>query len=113
MKTIYDIINGYTKGEASLEEANAELEKEGYPLTLNPARNTLTAEELAETSLGENPPATINGYGLMDHGVGCMEKVRVVDGRTVDCDMGQERAYVYIGGKKYELKGDTLVDPEG
>ena len=109
MKTIYDIINGYTKGEASLEEANAELEKEGYPLTLNPARNTLTAEELAETSLGENPPETINGYGLMDHGVGCMEKVHVVDGKTPDVNMGEETAFVHIAGRVYELKGDTLV----
>ena len=110
MKTIYDIINGYTKGEASLEEANAELEKEGYPLTLNPARNTLTAEELAETSLGENPPATINGYGLMDHGVGCMEKVHVVDGKTVDVDMGQEVAYVHICGKVFRLRGTVLME---
>lgn len=113
MKTIEEIILDYTKGEASLEEANAELEKEGYPLTLNPARNTLTAEELAETSLGENPPATVNGYGLMDHGVGCYEKVHVVNGKTVNVDIGQEFAFVYIAGKKYELKGDTLVEPEG
>lgn len=110
MKTIYDIINGYTKGEASLEEANAELEKEGYPLTLNPARNTLTAEELAETSLGETPPKTINGYGLMDHGVGCLEKVHVVDGHTVDVDMGQETAYVLIAGRKFRLRGTVLAE---
>ena len=49
----------------------------------------------------------------MDHGVGCMEKVRVVNGKTVDVNMGAETAYVYIAGKKYELKGDTLVEPEG
>lgn len=110
MKTIEEIIMDYTKGEASLEEANAELEKEGYPLTLNPARNTLTAEELAETSLGENPPATVNGYGLMDHGVGCMEKVHVVDGQTVDVNMGQERAYVHICGKVFRLRGTTLTE---
>ena len=54
-----------------------------------------------------------NGYGLMDHGVSCMEKVHVVNGKTVDVNMGAETACVYIAGKKYELKGDTLAEPEG
>ena len=49
----------------------------------------------------------------MDHGVGGLEKVHVVNGKTVDVNMGEEIAFVYIAGKKYELKGDTLVDPEG
>ena len=35
-----------------------------------------------------------------------------VNGKTVDVNMGAETAYVYIAGKKYELKGDTLVEPE-
>ena len=48
----------------------------------------------------------------MEHGVGSLEKVHVVNGRTVDVDMGQEAAYVYIAGRKYQLKGDTLVEPE-
>lgn len=37
----------------------------------------------------------------------------MVNGKTVDVNMGQEYALVYIAGKKYELKGDTLVEPEG
>ena len=49
----------------------------------------------------------------MDHGVGAFEKVHVVNGKTVDVNMGAETAYVYIAGKKYELKGDALVEPEG
>ena len=59
--------------------------------------------------MGETPDEA-NGYGLMDHGVGCMEKVHVVDGRTVDVDMGQETAYVYIGGRRYRLLGDVLTE---
>ena len=55
-------------------------------------------------------PDQANGYGLMDHGVGSLEKVHVVNGKTVDVNMGAEIAYVYIAGKKYELKGDTLMD---
>ena len=48
----------------------------------------------------------------MDHGVGCLEKVHVVNGRTVDVDMGQEAAYVYIGGRKYRLRGDVLTEED-
>ena len=80
--------------------------------TLDPNRNVITQEEFLATTAGETPD-TVNGYGLMDHGVGCMEKVHVVNGKTVDVNMGAETAYVYIAGKKYELKGDTLVEPEG
>ena len=35
---------------------------------------------------------------ILDHGVGSLEKVHVVNGRTVDVDMGQETAYVYMAG---------------
>ena len=48
----------------------------------------------------------------MDHGVGCLEKVHVVNGRTVDVDMGQETAYVYIAGRKYRLRGDVLTEAD-
>ena len=48
----------------------------------------------------------------MDHGVGDMEKVHVVDGRTPDVNMGEEIAFVYIAGRKYRLLGDILADPE-
>ena len=71
----------------------------------------MTPEELAETHVGATPDEA-NGYGLMDHGVGCLEKVRVVAGRTVDVDMGQETAFVYIGGKCYRLRGDVLTEME-
>lgn len=110
---INDILHDYTEGKLNLPEANERLAEEGASFHLDPARNLFTAAELMETTLGEEPPATVNGYGLMDHGVGCMEKVHVVNGKTVDVNMGAETAYVYIAGKKYELKGDTLVDPEG
>ena len=50
---------------------------------------------------------------MMDNGVSCMAKVHVVNGKTVDVNMGAETACVYIAGKKYELKGDTLAEPEG
>lgn len=112
MKTMEEVLRKYTLGEASKDETNDALKELGSPLRLDPDRNVITQEEIAETRVGETPDEA-NGYGLMDHGVGCMEKVHVVNGKTVDVNMGAETAYVYIAGKKYELKGDTLVEPEG
>lgn len=44
--------------------------------------------------------------------MGSLEKVHVVNGRTVDVDMGQEAAYVYIAGKKYRLRGNVLTEED-
>lgn len=112
MKDLEKTLLDYTKGEKTLEEANKALKEMGSNIYLNPDRNKLTEEEKRSTTVGYYPNQA-NGYGLMDHGVGCLEKVHVVNGKTVDVNMGAETAYVYIAGKKYELKGDTLVEPEG
>ena len=98
MKTIEEIILDYTSGKAGLPETNEALKA--------------AEEEMRGTTVGYYPDQA-NGYGLMDHGVSCMEKVHVVNGKTVDVNMGAETACVYIAGKKYELKGDTLAEPEG
>lgn len=110
--TTNEILNKYTTGEMTLPEANEALREAEAGFTLDPNRNVITQEEFVATTAGETPD-TVNGYGLMEHGVGALEKVHVVDGHTVDVDMGQETAYVYIAGHKYQLKGDTLVEPEG
>ena len=69
------------------------------------------ARELLETRAGETPDEA-NGWGILDHGVGSLEKVHVVNGRTVDVDMGQETAYVYMAGKRYRLRGDVLTEED-
>ena len=69
------------------------------------------ARELLETRAGETPDEA-NGWGILDHGVGSLEKVHVVNGRTVDVDMGQETAYVYMAGKRYRLRGDMLTEED-
>lgn len=112
MKTIEETILDYTSGKTGLLETNEALKEAGSDLYLNPDRNKLTEEEKRATTIGYYPDQA-NGYGLMDHGVGAFEKVHVVNGKTVDVNMGAETAYVYIAGKKYELKGDTLAEPEG
>ena len=109
MKSIEKIILDYSEGKIPLADANQALKELDCGLQLDPARNLLTAQELLETRAGETPDEA-NGFGLMDHGVGCMEKVRVVDGRTVDVDMGRETAFVYIAGRRYRLRGDVLTE---
>lgn len=108
--TVNEILEKYTKGEMTPDEANAALkEVEDNDLFLDPNRNIITQEEFMATTAGDTPD-TVNGYGLMDHGVGCLEKVHVVDGKTPDVNMGEEIAFVHIAGRIYELKGDTLVE---
>lgn len=111
MKTIEEIILDYTKGEKDLTETNEALKEAGSDLYLNPDRNKLTEEEKRSTTVGYYPDQA-TGYGLMDHGVGSLEKVHVVNGRTVDVDMGHEAAYVYIAGRKYRLRGDVLTEED-
>ena len=111
MKDLEKTLLDYTKGEKTLEEANEALKEMGSNLTLNPARNLFSAQELMETHVGETPDEA-NGWGIMDHGVGCLEKVHVVDGRTVDVNMGDEIAFVYMAGKRYRLRGDVLIEED-
>lgn len=111
MKT-NDIIRAYTKGELTLEAANAKLKEIGVNLRLVEGKNQLTAEEIAETRVGDTPKEA-NGWGLLDVGVGGFEKVHVVDGVTVDYDNGADTNYalVLIGGKMYKIVDhDKLTD---
>ena len=110
-KTVQEVLDDYTAGRAGLDETNRDLEEIGSTLRLDPGRNLFTPEELLATRAGETPDEA-NGWGIMDHGVGCMEKVRVAGGRTGGCDMGQEIAYVYIGGRRYRLRGDVLTEED-
>ena len=109
--TTNEILNKYTTGEMTLPEANEALKEADSDLYLDPNRNVITPEELAETRVGVTPDEA-NGWGILDHGVGSLEKVHVVNGRTVDVDMGQETAYVYMAGKRYRLRGDVLTEED-
>ena len=102
MKTLEEVLYDYTRGEKTLEEANKALKELGCGLTLDPTRNLFSARELLETRAGETPDEA-NGWGILDHGVGS---------RTVDVDMGQETAYVYMAGKRYRLRGDVLTEED-
>ena len=111
MKNLEEILHHYTRGDKPLDETNQELKKLDCGLQLDPTRNLFSAQELAETRVGETPDEA-NGWGILAHGVGSLEKAHVVNGRTVDVDMGQETAYVYMAGKRYRLRGDVLTEED-
>lgn len=112
---IDEALNKYTRGEATLEETNKALIEAGWA-PLNPTQNIITEEELAMTSVGYSA-AEANGYGLLGTGTGSMEKVHVVNGRLdypvneiqADGSVNMD-AEVHIGGQKYAVRGDMLVD---
>ena len=72
MNDLETVLHDYTTGEKTLEEANRALKELGCGLVLNPARNLFSAQELMETHVGETPDEA-NGWGILDHGVGCLE----------------------------------------
>lgn len=111
--TINEIIFKFSSGELPVEDANKELENIGSTLRLNPEKNTITADEYAETSLGLFPPTTVNGYGLMETGTGSLDKVHIKAGRLVDTDLDEMYGAVFVGGVRFEIDGDKLIAPEG
>ena len=103
MKTT-DIISAYTKGELTMEQANAKLKEIGSNVRLTDGAHALTTQEIAETHVGATPQEA-NGWGLLDTGTGSIfEKVHVVNGVT-DYDKGADTNYalVLIGGKMYQI----------
>ncbi len=103
------VIAKHTAGEATVEETNAALRELGSNLRLNPGKNALTAEDIAETVVG-GTPAEVCGAGLLDTGTGTLDKVYVKDGKLVDNDVGEMYALLLIGGKVYRVEGDALTE---
>ena len=111
------VIDIYKKeGAEAAEDVNAALKKLGVGLSFQPGKQIITPEELMETTVGA-VAAKANGYGMLDTGTGFEEKVKVVNGKLahpVNQVMADGKtnmyAVVYILDRKYEVKGDTLVD---
>lgn len=108
IKEVNEIINKYTAGKAALEDTNAALAAAGSDLRIDPDHNALTAVELAQTTA--DTPATANGCGLLDMGLGKLFKVQVKDGHLVDNDVGEMYALLLIGGKTFHVKGAQVTE---
>lgn len=112
MSKATEIINRYTNGELTLEEANAAL-AECSTLQLNPEKNVITEEEKAATVVSDDP-MQVTGWGLMNHGIGSPEKMYVENGKfAYDTGFGlgehDPSAVLYIGGRVYHIEADHLA----
>lgn len=114
MKTVEEVLQKYTLGEASKEETNDALKELDSSLRLNPGKNELTDEDIRATTVGHYPEQA-NGYGLLETGTGSLEKVHVTAG-VLDYPINEVQpdgttnmaAYVFICGKRFEVFGDKL-----
>ena len=111
MSNIREIMEKYTGGEITAEEANEQLRLQKAGFHLEPGKNVITEEEKRATTIGYYPEQA-NGFGHLFSGTGTPDKVRVKDGRLVNCDMGESFAEVIIAGHTYQVKGAVLVEPE-
>lgn len=94
---INEILQAYTRGEFTLEQANAELEAAKANFHLDPKKNTLSREEI------------ILGYGLLDTGTGYMDKALMVGNELVHTDCGDMVAYFIQNGETYKVKGNKVI----
>ncbi len=85
----------------TVAQKNAELEKIGSTLRLDPSKNVITAEEEKMTVVNVDT-GVYSGYGLMNMG-GCgTAKVKVVDGKLEE-NVGFNNGYLYMGGHEFEV----------
>ena len=109
-----EILRDYTAGKLDAQQANQELKKLGASLRLQPGRNEITEAEQQATRVGDTPEQA-EGYGLLDTGTGSMENVHqgclehAVNQVQPDGTVNM-LAYVLIGGKRYAVRGDVLVE---
>lgn len=108
MNKITEILNDYTAGVKTLEEANSALKELNAGFHLDPNKNVISEAEMAATTVSDDPSA-VTGFGMLDMGIGSMEKVEIKNGELVNCDMGDSYALVLVGGKVFRVKGKTLV----
>ena len=96
--TINEIIAKYTIGEADLDTTNEALKKANAGFHLDPMKNKLTEEEIANGTAG-----------LLDTGTGSLDKVMIKDGHLVNCDCGEMIAYVLMNGEIYKVEGTKII----
>ena len=105
MKNINDILCAYTQGFASLEQTNKDLKTADAGFHLDPSKNELTPEEIAET----RTCPVVEGWGLLDSGTGSLDKVQVLGGELLH-GMGDAFALLFIGGKRYKVHDTSLEE---
>lgn len=109
MTILTEILRLYTTGAKTADEVNAMLKEKGFnDIFLDPDKNKLTDEEIAETIVSDIPEE-VSGYGMLDTGTGSLDKVKIENGVLINCDCGESYALVIIKDKMFEVAGTKLV----
>lgn len=109
MSKVDEIIRAEANKEISTEEANKQLEAIGSKVRINPDKNVISAQEMAATVVDDDPKK-VSGWGLMYHGIGKPEKMRVQNGKF-EYDTGYEEdqgIVLKILDRKYRIVGDHI-----
>lgn len=95
-----EIINTYYKGKHTIEEVNKLLEKHGYNVRLAEGLKEISEAEKKATVV-DIKKGIINGWALLDVQVGCLEKVKVINGK-LEHSIGFD-TICYMGGYKFNV----------
>lgn len=106
------VLLDYAHGEKNADETNEELKKIGSTLTIDPMKNVITAEDIANTTISGDLK-TINGTVEVDMGIGNHEKVKVVDSVLQGYDTGEMVSFAIVGPLYWEIDGNKIGEFKG
>ena len=90
-----EILNAYTSGKITFDDANAALAEIGKPPICE--RCKFTKEQIAD------------GWGLLDSGTATLDPVQSKDGELIGCECGEFALY-FVDGKCYTVEGKKLIE---
>ena len=111
MNKFYEIMKAYTAGSISMEEANEQFVANGLGSRISYGRNgnkCLTDDNRKATFVNLED-GICRGFAMVDVGIGCLEKMEVVDGK-LKYSIGAAEHTGFIGGHSFKITdGETLI----
>ena len=104
MTKVTEIINDKNLTTA---QKNEKLEKIGSNVRLADGKNVITDAEKKATVV-DTEKGIYKGFGLLDHGVGGLDKVEVVSNK-LKYNIGDIEAYLYMGGHEFKIVGGEVL----
>lgn len=103
MTNIYEIIKKFEDSKATLEETNEALK--GTGVQVDPAKNDIKEGEGAVVC---EDMSKINGYAMLDSGIGNLDKVLIKDGKLTT-SVGEMYVLVLIGKTMFHVAEDGVT----
>ena len=98
MTKVTEIINDKNLTTAQKNEKLAQI---GSNVRLADGKNVITDAEKKATVV-DTEKGIYKGFGLLDHGVGGLDKVEVVSNK-LKYNVGEIQAYLYMGNHEFEI----------